>query len=245
MAKQDLAQRYVGTVGGLLWAVLHPMLMVVIYWFVFTIGFKAQAPGNMPFVLYFVSGLIPWLLFSEVLQNSMTAVTANAALIKKTVFPSEILPLVHLVAGSFTHLVFLSILCLLCLLYGYGPKLALLQVVYYYLALGCLLLGLSWLFGSIHVFHRDLAQGVGALLNLWFWLTPVVWPADMIPDNYSAILKFNPVYYVVEGYRSVITGIPIWSRQWESVCFWLVAGPVLLLGGYVFKRLKPEFAEVL
>jgi lipopolysaccharide transport system permease protein/teichoic acid transport system permease protein len=245
MAKQDLAQRYVGTAGGILWAFVHPALMVLIYWFVFSIGFKAQAPGHMPFVLYFVSGLVPWLLFSEVLLTSMTAVTTNAALIKKTVFPSEILPVAHFLSASFTHLVFIALLCALCLLYGYGPRLTLLQVGYYYIALGCLSLGLSWMVGSIHVFHRDLAQAVSALLNLWFWVTPVVWPAEMIPRDFTFILRFNPVYYIVDGYRSVITGIPFWSRLSEGVIFWAVTAPVLLAGAYVFKRLKPEFAEVL
>lgn len=164
MAKRDLAARYAGTVGGVFWAFVHPALMVVIYWFVFSVGFKAQRAGDMPFVLYFVSGLVPWLLFSEVLMASMSAVTANASLIKKTVFPSEVLPLVHFVSSSFAHVVFLAIVCALCWYYGYGPKLTLVQVLYYYAALGCLLLGLSWLVGSIQVFHRDLAQAVNALL---------------------------------------------------------------------------------
>jgi ABC-type polysaccharide/polyol phosphate export permease len=245
MAKHDVAARYAGTIGGVLWAVLHPAFTVIIYWFVFSVGFKAQGPAGMPFVLYFVSGLVPWLFFSEVLISSMNAVTANASLIKKTVFPSEVLPLVSFVSSSFTHVVLLIILCVLAWFYGYGPKLTVLQVIYYYGALGCFLLGLSWLVGSLQVFHRDLGQAMSAVLNLWFWLTPVVWSPETIPPKYRVILEFNPLYYVVEGYRSLMTGVPFWLHWGGALRYWFVAGPVMLLGAYVFRRLKPEFAEVL
>ncbi len=245
MAKHDVASRYVGTIGGAFWAVLHPALTVAIYWFVFAVGFKAQGPAGMPFILYFVSGLVPWLFFSEVLLSSTNAVTANSSLIKKTVFPSEVLPLVHFVSSSFSHFVLLVILCILAWSYGYGLKFTVIQVIYFYGALGCFLLGLSWLLGSLQVFHRDLSQAMSTVLSLWFWLTPVVWSAEMIPSQFKIILEFNPIYYVVEGYRSIITGVPLWLHWREALCFWLVTGPVLLLGAYVFKRLKPEFAEVL
>jgi lipopolysaccharide transport system permease protein/teichoic acid transport system permease protein len=245
MAKHELAARYIGTFGGVFWAILHPALTVAIYWFVFAVGFKAEGPGGMPFVLYFVSGLVPWLFFSEVLIASMNAVTANSALVKKTVFPSEILPLVYFVSNSFAHVALILILCVLAWFYGYGTNLTVLKVVYYYGALGCLLLGLSWLAGSVQVFHRDLGQAMGAALSLWFWLTPVVWSSEMIPHQFNVILRLNPIYYVVEGYRSVLTGVPLLRSWWEAFYFWAVAASLLVVGAYVFRRLKPEFADML
>lgn len=245
MAKHDMAARYVGTVGGPIWAILHPALTVAIYWFVFAVGFKAQGPAGMPFILYFVSGLVPWQFFSEVLLSSTNSVTANAALIKKTVFPSEILPLVHLVSSSLSHLALFMLLLILAWLYGYAPQVTLFQIVYFYFALGCLLLGLSWITGSLQVFHRDLNQAISAVLSLLFWLTPVVWSVDMIPPQFRAILEFNPIFYVVEGYRSILTGVPFWLNWRDALYFWFVTSPILLLGAHVFRRLKPEFAEML
>jgi len=245
MAKHDMASRYVGTIGGVFWAVLHPALTVLIYWFVFAVGFKAQGPAGMPFILYFISGLVPWIFFSEVLLSSTNAVTANSSLIKKTFFPSEVLPLVHFVSSSFSHLVLLFILFILAWSYGYGPRFTVIQLIYYYGALGCFLLGLSWLVGSLQVFHRDLGQAISAVLNLWFWLTPVVWSPELIPPKFRVILELNPIYYVVDGYRSLMTGVPFWQHWLEALYFWSVTGPVLLLGAYVFRRLKPDFADVL
>ena len=97
MARREFETRYVGTHGGALWAITHPLALVVIFWFVFSVGFKAQGPGNTPFVLYFVSGLVPWLMFNEVLGASTNGVTGNVHLVKKTIFPTEILPLVFVI----------------------------------------------------------------------------------------------------------------------------------------------------
>lgn len=245
LAKHDMAARYVGTVGGIFWAVIHPALTMAIYWFVFSVGFKAHGAAGMPFILYFVSGLVPWLFFAEVLLSSTHAITANSALIKRTVFPSEVLPLVHIVASSFSHAALLVLTLMLGWIYGYGLKLTVFQIVYFYAALGCFLVGLAWFIGSLQVFHRDLAQAINAVLGLWFWLTPVVWSTEMLPPQYKVVLEINPLYYVVEGYRSMITGVPLWRLWREGVYFWLITGPVLLLGAYVFRRLKPEFAEML
>jgi ABC-type polysaccharide/polyol phosphate export permease len=232
MAVRDLDARYVGSFGGILWTVVHPLATVLIYWFVFSVGFKAHGPAGMPFVLYFVSGLVPWLLFSEVLNSSINAVTANAQLVKKTIFPSEVLPLVHLTSASFTHLVLLAVLCFLAWYYGYGPTLSTIYTVYYYGALGC--------------FHRDLGQGMSVVLSLWFWLTPIVWSAEVIPAQYRSILEYNPIYYIVEGYRaSLMTDQVVWVNWRGGLRFWAVTGPIFLMGAYVFRRLKPDFADVL
>jgi lipopolysaccharide transport system permease protein/teichoic acid transport system permease protein len=95
------------------------------------------------------------------------------------------------------------------------------------------------------VFHRDLGQAMSAALSLWFWLTPIVWSPELIPSQFRLILEFNPIYYVVDGYRSLMTGVPFWLNWREAIRFWSVTGPVLVVGAYVFRRLKPDFADVL
>jgi len=246
MSKHDLMSRYVGTFGGPLWAIVHPLASVVIYWFVFSLGFKAAGPAETPFVLYLVSGLVPWLLFNNTLASSATAVTRNVHLVKKTVFPTEILPIVHLVSETFPHVAMLSILCGLTWFYGYEPSFLLFQVAYFYGALAFFVLGLAWLFSALQVFHRDLGQALVVTLSLWFWLTPVVWTRDMIPREYRWIADYNPTSYVVQGYRSsLLLGYPFWADWTSALRFWVLTGAIFLLGVYVFRRLRPEFADVL
>jgi len=246
MSKRDLEARYIGTIGGPLWAIFHPIVTVLIYWFVFSVGFKAVGPSGMPFVLYLLGGLIPWLLFNNTLLASVSAVTGNSHLVKKTTFPTEVLPIVNWLSETFTHVVLFLILCIVTWSHGHRPTLYLLQLPYYYVALGVFVLGLSWLVSSIQVFHRDLSQGLLVILNLWFWITPIIWMKDMLPTRYNWITDYNPAYYIVQGYRnSLLIGEPFWNDWSAALRFWMIAMSFLLLGVYVFRRLKAEFADVL
>jgi ABC-type polysaccharide/polyol phosphate export permease len=246
MAKHDLTSRYVGTIGGPLWAILHPVATVVIYWAVFSFGFKAKGPSGTPFVLYFVSGLIPWLLFNNTVMASVSAITGRPHLVKKIVFPTEVLPIVNLVSETFTHVAMLLIFLGVMWYYGHGPTSFLLQTPYYYVALCFFVVGLAWLLSSLQVFHRDVAQGMAVILNFWFWLTPIVWTNDIVPEKYRWMLQLNPVAYVVEGYRkSLLQQEPAWADLRGGECYWLAATVMLVAGAYVFRRLKPEFADVL
>ena len=246
MAKHDLASKYVGTIAGPLWAIFHPLATVVIYWFVFSVGFKAQGPSGMPFVLYFVSGLVPWLLFSNTIMTSVSAVTASPHLVKKIVFPTEILPIVNLVSETFTHVVMLFILLGVIWYYGYQPAPFMLQTAYYYVALCFFVIGLSWLLSSLQVFHRDVGQGMSVLLNFWFWLTPIVWTEQVVPEKYRWVLQLNPLAYVVDGYRkSLLHQQPAWGDVDSVTRYWVAAAVMFVAGAYVFRRLKPDFADVL
>lgn len=245
MARRELAARYAGTLGGMVWAVLQPLAVVGVFWFVFSVGFKAQGPGGAPFITYFLAGYIPWLLFSEVLQTSVPSVVANAHLVKKTLFPTQILPLVQLVSSGVTHAVLLVVL-LAGLAAGGALSATAPHVVYYFGALCCLTLGLSWTLAAIQVFHRDVAQILTVVLNLWFWLTPIVWTEDVMPAEFRWAIDWNPVHYVVAGYRGALMGgLAPWHDPVAALRFWVVALPALMLGIFVFRRLKPDFADVL
>jgi lipopolysaccharide transport system permease protein/teichoic acid transport system permease protein len=118
--------------------------------------------------------------------------------------------------------------------------------VYYYSALVFLVLGLAWLFSALQVFHRDLGQALPVMLSLWFWLTPIVWTRDMIPEEFRWATDYNPAAYLVQGYReSLLFRDPFWIDWTGALRFWGIAAAIFLLGSYVFRRLRPEFADVL
>jgi ABC-type polysaccharide/polyol phosphate export permease len=246
MALRDVESRHVGTLGGFLWSVVQPIATVAIYWMVFSLGFKAEGPSGMPFALYFMGGFVAWLLFTDTINAGVNAITRNAVLVKKTLFPTEILAAAYFVSASFSHAVLLLALLALALAYGYSPGMSVLAVFYFYAALACFSIGLSWLLGSLQVFHRDIAQVVNVVVNLWFWLTPIVWTPGMLPKEVMSILKWNPIYYVVEGYRGTL-----YYGNWQvldaasALNFWLVTMVLLLAGAAVFRRLKLDFADIL
>lgn len=246
LALRDLETRYAGTMGGILWAFVHPVAIVVIFYFVFAVGFRAQGPVNTPFILWFVCGLVPWFFFNETLQAITKSVTSNPHLVKKTVFPTETLPFVHLVSGWGAHVVFLLIFAGLLIFYGVSFRIERLAVLYFFLCSCILLLGLGWLLAALQVFYRDIGHGLTLILNMWFWITPIVWSPEIMPVHYRNLLAFNPLYYIVEGYRGLLIFDTIaWPGLGETIYFWSVSSLIFLSGGYIFFRLKPEFPDVM
>ena len=246
LAGRELQSRYVGTLGGILWTFAHPLAIITIFYFVFALGFRSQGPDGAPFMLWFVCGLVPWFFFNETLLAATDSITRHAHLIKKTVFPSEILPVVNITAGLIPHAIFMLIVAGLLVWFEVSLLAGRLLVVYFLLCTCVLLIGLSWLLSAIQVFYRDVSHAVSILLNLWFWSTPIVWSSDMIPAEYRGLLFYNPIYYITEGYRgSLVFGEIVWPSAAHTVYFWFIVIAMFLVGAYVFSRLKPEFADVM
>lgn len=246
LALRELKSRYAGTLAGTFWMIFHPIAIITVFYFVFAVGFKAKAPGSAPFILWFVTGLIVWFYFNDTLLAITGAVMSNAHLVKKTIFPTEVLPLVQIGAGLITHLVFLGVVIAILVFYQVPFEPGRLLVVYFMLCTTALLLGMGWLLAALQVFYRDISQAMTIIMNLLFWMTPIVWTQDLLPAAYRNLLALNPVYYLVEGYRNLlIYPQPVLPTLTGTLVFWTEAGLLLLLGSTVFQRLKPEFADML
>jgi len=243
---REIKVRYVGSLGGLAWSIIHPLVIILVYWMVFSVGFKVQPVSNIPFIVAFLCGFIPWTLFNETLMANTQAVIKNTHLATKVVFPTELLPLVNFLASLITHGIMLVILLGVMLFNGITLSIYNIQFVYYLFLLSVFIMGLSWIAAALNVFYRDVGQFLVALLHLWFWLTPIVWMLDMMPEPYRFYLKINPMVHIVEGYRnSFLHYVPFWERIGEESYLWACSVVFFVLGGLLFRRLKWEFAEVL
>lgn len=246
LTRQTLRARYVGTLGGFAWALAQPLAMIVTYWFVFSVGLKLQGAGGEPFILFFVVGLAPWLFFNEAVNAAAGSVVGQPHLVKKIVFPTEILPIVQVSASAVVHLIVLAITAAIMAWYDRLPGWHAVFLLYYMAAAAVLAVGLGWLTAALQVFFRDVSQIITVLFGFWFWLTPIVWSPDMLPPELRGWLVFNPLRYLVQGYRdALIYGLPPTERLEAGFVFWLETLLVLGLGVYTFRRLKPEFAEVI
>ncbi len=246
LALRELGSKYAGTLGGFLWAFAQPLATIVIFYFVFVIGFRAQGPGTTPYILWFVCGLVPWFYFAETLPAMTSTITSNGHLVKKTVFPTEILPLVHLAAGLVPHVIFLLILTGMMAFFKIPFFLDRIFVIYYLICSCAFLVGLGWMLSAFQVFYRDISQGLTIVINMWFWITPIVWSQDIMPAQYQGLMFYNPVYYIVEGYRGMlIYNTVVWPSVGATAYFWGITALVFFVGNYVFRRLKPEFADVM
>ena len=247
LALRELLSRYVGSVGGPFWSIIEPVATVLVFWFVFSVGFKAIGPKGEPFIIYFLPGYIIWYYFSQTISSNVQSIISNAYLVKQIKFPTEIIPLINLASSLFPHLVMISVVVIATIL-----TLGVLPVTFIFLPvflLGTILfsLGISWALSSLQVFFRDIGHSTGIILNLWFWLTPICWHSSLMPPSLKWFIVLNPIYYLIEGYRYSLTGLSTNLVGWTylSLYFWGITLLLLLIGGMVFRRLKPQYADVL
>lgn len=246
LAKKDARSRYMGSFLGILWSFINPIISILIYWVVFQIGFKSLPVSDFPFVLWLLTGMIPWLFLSESVSSATHSIVENSYLVKKVVFRVSILPIIKIVSSIFVHLFFILLLFLIFLMYGYKFSIYHLQILYYLFATVFFVLSISWITSSLNVFLKDVGQIVGMIINFLFWLTPIFWNMNIVSEQYRIYFKINPVYYLVEGYRNTF----IYHRWfWEDLgltfYFWGISFFFLLIGIKLFKRLRPHFADVL
>jgi ABC-type polysaccharide/polyol phosphate export permease len=246
LAKKDFQAKYLGSYLGIIWAFVQPTITILIFWFVFQLGFKSRPVDNFPFILWLLCGMVPWFFFSEAVSNATNAVIENSYLVKKVVFRVSVLPIIKIISALFIHLFFIIFLFIMFLIYGYKPSIYSFQVIYYLFATIVLALGISWITSSLVVFLKDIGQVVGMLLQFSFWLTPIFWSLKLVPEKYHIFLKLNPIYYIVEGYRNTFVYHSwFWQSPRQAIYFWLVTLVLFVIGALIFKRLRPHFADVL
>lgn len=246
LTRKDLKQRYLGSYLGILWAFIQPVITVLIFWFVFQVGFKSMPVDNFPFILWLVCGMFPWFFFNDAWNGATGSILVNSFLVKKVVFRVSLLPVIQILSALIVNLFFVIVLFIMFAFYGYMPTIYNLQVFYYLFAVCCFSFGLSLITSSLVVFIKDIGQFVAMLLQFGFWATPIFWSLNMIPEPYQLLFKLNPMYYIVEGYRnSFIYHKWFWTLGYTNVWFWFVTVFVMLFGIIIFKKLRPHFADVL
>ena len=246
MAKRDFKIRYLGSYLGIIWAFVQPTIYILILWFVFQVGFKSQPVSDFPFILWLMSGLIPWFFFSESLTNSTNAIIENSYLVKKIVFRIGMLPIIKVISSLFVHLFFIALFFVIYLVYGYKLDIFSIQIFYYLFATIILVLGISFITSALIIFVRDTGQVIAVLLQFCFWLTPIFWSLNILPEKYRPIIELNPVYYLIEGYRnSLIYKVWFWQQPFLTIYFWLFTIAIFSFGVFFFLKVKPHFADVL
>ena len=246
LSKRDFQKQYMGSYLGFVWVYLQPLLFISILYLVFTLGFKPGNSGSStPFVVYLVVGIIPWFYFSTNLAQITNVIAQNAFLLKKVDFRLSLLPIVKLASSALPHLFFILIIFIIASLNHIYPSWYSLQLIYYYLCMVLLLLGIGWLTSSTKLFVSDVSNIISLFISFGFWLTPIFWNIEKVPESYQWIVKLNPLVYIIEGYRdSVIYHVWFWEKPYDTLYFWFITMMLLAIGISVFRRLRPHFAEV-
>lgn len=246
LVAKDFQNQFLGSFLGIFWAFFQPAVFIFVLWFIFSMGFRTGVVAGVPFVLYLMSGVVLWTFFSESFVAGAMAILESDYLVKKMVFRVSILPVVKILSQLLVHLIFLGLLMIVYFGHRYAPSIYLIQLLYYLFATIILLMGLSWISAALNVFVRDIGQIIRVINRIGFWFTPIFWHIDILPSRFHFLIKLNPVYYLVIGYRdSLFFKVWFWENTRLTLYYWVVTLIIFALGAIVFRRLRPHFADVL
>lgn len=251
LVQRDLEARYKGSVLGNLWALLNQLSQLLIYTYVFAIvlevklSLKGLPANNITFGLWLFAGLIPWIAFTSGLTQATASVIAQPNLVKKVVFPLVLLPLVPILSAFIESSFGLIALIILAAVSAHTLHSTLLLLPLIWLPQLLLTAGLGYLLAGLTVFLRDIPQTLTVVLNLWFYLTPIVYPASAIPVQWRIyVFWLNPLAAIAEVYRDLILvgHVQHWGEWAVSSA---IAAIVFAIGLWCYRRLRPAFADVL
>lgn len=239
LVSRDLKVKYKGSILGFFWSLLNPLIMLIVY----TIAFKYIIRIRVEnFPIFFLCAFLPWTLLSLSLSMAVNSIKDNANLVKKVYFPREILPLSivlsNLVQFLLTFIILIPALLLLKIKLGL-PLLFLPLIIIFQLAFTS---GLAFIFSSLNVFYSDVRHLLEIFLQIWFWLTPIIYPLSLVPERFKALYRLNPMVLFVESYRNALLynkGLALT----DLASLFAVGLVFLILGHLVFLSYNRRFAE--
>jgi len=248
MAEREFRARYLGSVLGCLWALINPLGMVLIYTTIFSRIMRARMPGiddPLVYSFFLCVGIFSWIYFTEVVTRSQVIFIENANLMKKSQFPRICLPAVVLLSATINFSILFGLFLSVLAVTGRFPGWAILGFIPLLALQQAFAIGLGLLLGTLNVFFRDIGQAMGLILQLWFWLTPIVYPLTILGETaQNLILSWNPLAALVLAYQKIIISGAV--PDWSHFGLHLVGAMLLLLVGYkVFQRLSGEMVDEL
>ncbi|MEN8174643.1 MAG: ABC transporter permease [Pseudomonadota bacterium] len=239
LLRRDARVRTSGTLLGALWLLLQPALQILIFWFLFSVILGIRFPGHdFSFFHYFILGMIPWLFINEVLTRNLTVFREFGPLYQRNRFPLLLLPLVTVL---FSALIYMAVYAVV-VVFVEGALRALLAPTLI-LGIALWLLPVTYILAVISFFVRDLAQVFRFLLNFLFYLTPILYVPDLLPDVMRGLMVFNPVADMMAVIHHLLQDMPLdWGNLWRPVLLW---GLLLAPSWFLFSRAEPHFREVL
>ena len=247
LARRELVARYKGSVLGMVWAIITPVVMIAIFTFIFAGIFNARfgARGTpWDYALYLFCGLLPWTMFQETLQYSSTTIVTHANLVKRVVFPLEALPVAQALSSLGNQMFGTLALVVATVIVRHELHATILWLPALLIPQLIFVLGAAWLVASLGVFWRDIAQGITLVLMAWMYLTPIIYPESIVPERYRPFINLNPFTALVRSYRRIfLEGA---APDWSSLAYFSAVGLVLFVFGYWwFAKTRRNFADVI
>lgn len=247
LVRRDFEQRFVGSSGGWLWGMIHPLVQLATWLVVFQWFLHTKLPPNsvtQHYSLFLFCGFLPWMLFQETVQRSASSLLEHSNLITKTVFPAEIVPISIFLSSLLNHLMALGLVIGIVGFYVGHFSLWMLSLPVYMVLIGFFAVGIGWIVASLQVYLRDTAQALSVILTVWFWMTPIMIDEQQFPAALRFLPKINPLAFIVRAYRERLLSFRFPDPA-EFGLITLYSLTAFVIGGFFFRHLKRGFADVL
>lgn len=239
---REIRVRYKQSVLGGIWAILQPFSTMLIFSLIFGVIIKVPTNG-IPYPVFFYSALLPWTFFSSSITTAVPSLISNLNLVTKIYFPREILPIASIVAAFIDFLIAALLYIVLLIIYHVPVKISILWIPILLIMQTLLTLGISFLGASLIVAYRDIRFVIPLALQLWMYLSPVVYPLSSVPDRFRFLYMLNPMAGIIDSYRSLLLGGTV---HWEYLMFeTAIILLVFIFGYFYFKRKEAFFADII
>ena len=244
LVKRELKSRFQQTLIGVFWIALQPIIQMLIFYVI--LGILIRVPtGDIPYPIFFLSGFVVWQLFSQIVNSSGFSLVANIGVISKTYFPRLALPIATTISSLVDFVVSVALLFIVMIPNGYSLSLRLLLLPILLLITMAFSSGIGLLFGALMVTFRDMKNLLGFILMIWMYVTPIIYPISLVPENYQIILRLNPLTSLVEIYRWMFLGTGTLPPVFQLLLSASVAILLWLLGAIAFKNMENKIADVM
>lgn len=246
LGKNDFRNRFANTGLGAIWGFAQPFVFMITYVIVFQYILKTGSSGKYPYVVWFLPGMSIWLFCSDAILTASNSIRNYSYLVKKVVFPIDIIPVISLTSSCFVGIFLIAIAIVVSSLFGYIPNFV--NVIYILFCLICFIIALTRFTSAITTLVPDFAQLLNIVIQLCMWFTPIIWNLDMISEKFLYFFKAFPFTYLVEGFRQAFmenSTIITDNNGLFTIIFWTITILIFIWGNAIFKKSKKDFADVL
>ena len=247
LGKSDFKNRFASTSLGSIWGFLQPFVFMATYVIVFQYILKTRSSGEYPYVVWFLPGMSMWMFLNDSIISASMSIRTYSYLVKKVVFPIDVIPTISIVASSFVSMFLILVAVVVCIAFHYIPNIAIL--IYIIFAAYCFIIAFTRFTAAVTTIVPDFANLLGIAMQLFFWFTPIIWNLDMLANHKTllTVMQCTPFTYLVTGLRQAFLNENIITANsgMYTIAFWIITVLLFLWGNSTFKRNKKDFADVL
>lgn len=245
LGKNDFRNRFANTSLGSIWGFAQPFVFMITYVIVFQYILKTKSSGEFPYVVWFLPGMSMWMFCNDAIMNASNSIRNYSYLVKKVIFPVDIIPIISLTSSSFIGLFLVAIATVAGIIYGFVPNFLIL--IYVIICAYCFIIAFTRFTSALTTLIPDFSQLLNILMQLFMWFTPIVWNLGMLTEKLSGIFKAFPFTYLIEGMRQAFIDSTIITERHGlyTIIFWVITIVLFVWGNSIFKKAKKDFADVL